>query len=139
MMRKFIQFIGFIMLIGLLTTSSLAQEDITLDLGTIPAGQQITITYDVTVNDDLPAGALFITNQAVVSGQGFNPVLSDDPDTIELDDATRTQLGFTLQVTQLPQTGENPFYRHVLISALIGFLVTIGGMITLKRFNSLAS
>lgn len=132
---KIISLMSTFILTGLLTTVSLAQGDIDLDLGDIPSGQQVTITYDVTVNDDLPSGLLFITNQGIVSGQGFDPILSNDPDTVEGDDATNTQVGFTLQVTQLPQTGESPIYRWVLISAVIAMLATIGGLVTIKRIG----
>lgn len=98
--------------------SAFAQDDISIDIGTIPQGQQVTITYDVTLGN-LPAGTLFISNQGTVTGSNFDPVLSNDPQTVVAGDATLTQVGFNLPVSELPSTGETSMLYSVLFSLLI--------------------
>ncbi|MEL6526393.1 MAG: hypothetical protein AAFQ07_11860 [Chloroflexota bacterium] len=111
--------------------SVFAQEDeVDVTVGDIPPLQQVTITYDATVNETLPEGLLFIENQGVVTGTNFDVVNSDDPRTLSVGDETLTSIGFTLNVVQLPQTGETPLYRLVLISAIVALVVTgvVGGL-----------
>lgn len=98
--------------------SAFAQDDVSNDIGTIPQGQQVTITYDVTVGN-LPVGSLFISNQGTATGSNFDPVLSNDPQTSAAGDATLTQVGFNLPVSELPSTGETPMRYSVLFSLLI--------------------
>jgi hypothetical protein len=53
--------------------------DVNLSIGTLPAGQSITITFNVTINDPFTGGAQ-VSNQGTVSGSNFSDVLTDDPD-----------------------------------------------------------
>ncbi len=50
------------------------------NIGTLPAGKSITITYQVTVNDPIPAGQTQMSSRATVQGTNFSSVQSDDPD-----------------------------------------------------------
>ncbi len=44
----------------------------------LPAGKQITIQFDVTINTPLPAGVCQISNQGSVSGSNFSTILTDN-------------------------------------------------------------
>jgi large repetitive protein len=52
---------------------------VSLNIGTLPAGQSITITFNVTINDPFLGGTQ-VSNQGTVSGSNFSDVLTDDPD-----------------------------------------------------------
>lgn len=65
---------------------------VSVDVGTIPAGDSVTITYDVTVNDPLPEGVTHISNQGIVRGDNFPSEPTDDPSTDPEDDPTVVQV-----------------------------------------------
>jgi hypothetical protein len=67
-------------------------ETITRNVGTIPAGKSVSITFRVTINDPLPQGVCEVVNQGAVLGDGGINILTDDPDTAAPGDATRTSL-----------------------------------------------
>ena len=116
---------------------TVAAQDVDEPLGNIPPGQQVTITYDVTVNQNLPQGLQYIINQGRVTGRNIDAVLTNDPDTLEqADDATRTRVGFTLDVEELPSTGETPWYRIVLLSGLFALVVSASGMLVYRKVNT---
>ncbi len=83
-----------------------AAETISLDLGLIPAGKSIKITFLAEIANPLSSGSTRISNQAFVSGLNFATVASDDPDTVDLDDPTITLV--SLPETQ-PETGFAPY------------------------------
>lgn len=110
-------------------------QDVDEPIGNIPPGQQVTITYDVTVNENLPQGLQYIINQGTVTGSNIDAILSNDPDTPEqANDTTRTRVGFTLDVEELPSTGETPWYRIVLLSGLFALVVSAGGFVASRKF-----
>jgi hypothetical protein len=109
-MRKLIAL--FIILLVLVPAVS-AQDAVDVPLPDIPSGQQVTITYDMRVNDNLPPGLQYIVNQGVVTGSNFAPVLSDDPNTATAFDQTRVAVGFTLPVAALPGTGQTPLWAQL--------------------------
>jgi hypothetical protein len=49
-----------------------------LNLGTIPPGKSVTITFQVTLNAAMPFGTNQVSNQGSVSGSNFATVLTDD-------------------------------------------------------------
>ena len=51
------------------------------NIGTIPAGASVTITFRATINDPLPIGVTQVANQGLVSGGNFPTVPTDDPST----------------------------------------------------------
>lgn len=57
---------------------------------TLPAGKNITLTYQVTVNNPATAGS--VSNQGNVAGGNFSTVLTDDPSTPAANDATVTRI-----------------------------------------------
>ena len=66
-----------------------AWGQVNLSLGQLDAGKSIRITYTTTVVA-MP-GMAPISNQGTVSGSNFTPILTDDPDTPGVGDATVTQ------------------------------------------------
>jgi hypothetical protein len=64
---------------------------VNLNIGTIPAGETVTITFNVTINSPLvPTNTTQVANQGTVSGTNFGPVVTDDPDTPAPNDPTIT-------------------------------------------------
>ena len=64
---------------------------VNLNIGTLPAGESVTITFKVTINNPLsPTNATQVANQGTVSGSNFGSIVTDDPDTGALNDPTVT-------------------------------------------------
>ncbi|KPM48824.1 3-coathanger stack domain-containing protein [Jiulongibacter sediminis] len=76
----------FILLL-LVSNSGVAQFPISL--GNLQDGDTLTIIYDVGVST-FPPTKNTVSSQLKVSGNGFGPVLSDDPATVAASDATVT-------------------------------------------------
>lgn len=53
--------------------------DVMLNIGTLPAGESVTITFNVTVDDPFTGALPQVSNQGTVSGSNFADVLTDDP------------------------------------------------------------
>ena len=64
--------------------------DVVVDVGTLSAGERITITFDVVVDTPLPAGVEEVCNQGIVTGDNFVDTLTDDPDAGGASDPTCT-------------------------------------------------
>jgi hypothetical protein len=66
---------------GRTTAASLSSmlADVMLSIGTLPAGESVTITFNVTVNDPFTGALPQVSNQGTVSGSNFADVLTDDP------------------------------------------------------------
>ncbi|MET0626560.1 MAG: PxKF domain-containing protein [Pyrinomonadaceae bacterium] len=65
-------------------------ETVTVNVGTLPAGKSMTITFQVTI--DTPFNATQVSNQGTVSYTGGS-VLTDDPATGPVGDPTVTPVG----------------------------------------------
>ncbi|GEM_PF-4062043 len=82
-----------------------------INLGNLPAGKKVSISYDVTINTNATGNQ--VSSQALVTGANFADVSSDDPDTATLNDATIStvdEADTTLQLTAsdaTPTTSEN--------------------------------
>jgi hypothetical protein len=63
------------------TAASLSSmlADVMLNIGTLPAGESVTITFKVTVDDPFTGALPQVSNQGTVSGTNFADVLTDDP------------------------------------------------------------
>src|SRR5258706_2572769 len=61
------------------TSLSSMLADVMLNIGTLPAGKSVTITFNVTVDDPFTGALPQISNQGTVSGTNFSNVLTDDP------------------------------------------------------------
>jgi hypothetical protein len=66
--------------------------DVMLNIGTLPAGESVTITFNVTVNDPFTGAMAQVSNQGTVSGSNFADVLTDDPDVGGTADPTVTPI-----------------------------------------------
>ncbi|HEX6622764.1 MAG TPA: HYR domain-containing protein, partial [Pyrinomonadaceae bacterium] len=71
-------------------TAALTGETVSVQIGTLPAGETVTITFQVTISNTLPSGTSQVSNQGTVSGSNFTSVLTDDPDTAAPNDPTVT-------------------------------------------------
>jgi uncharacterized repeat protein (TIGR01451 family) len=80
---------------------AIGANSIELSIDSLPAGKRIVLVFDVVVGDDLPNNISQVSNQASLSANGIGPILSDDPDTTSLGDATITQLD-RLKLLYLP-------------------------------------
>src|SRR5205085_878519 len=69
-------------------------ENINLALGTLPAGESITIMFRATINaiGTLPVGTSQVCNQGTVTATGGISVLTDDPDVAGANQPTCTAL-----------------------------------------------
>ena len=65
---------------------------ISVSIGTLGAGQTITITFSATVDNPFPASKARVTNQGTVSGTNFSNVLTDDPELGGTSDPTITNI-----------------------------------------------
>ncbi|MCA1627369.1 MAG: hypothetical protein LC742_05345 [Acidobacteria bacterium] len=54
--------------------------DVLLNIGVLPAGKSVAITFNVTVNNPYQGATNQVSNQGTVSGTNFSNVLTDDPD-----------------------------------------------------------
>ncbi|HET6670922.1 MAG TPA: Ig-like domain-containing protein, partial [Pyrinomonadaceae bacterium] len=66
--------------------------DVMLNIGTLPAGESLTITFRVTVANPYNALSPQVSNQGTVSGGNFESVLTDDPDVGGAADPTVTPI-----------------------------------------------
>ncbi|NLG96041.1 MAG: tandem-95 repeat protein [Chloroflexi bacterium] len=69
-----------------------AENMVSVNIGTLPAGKSVTVTFDVLIADPLPDRVFQVSNQARLVGSNFDDVVSDDPATGDSNDATITQL-----------------------------------------------
>jgi hypothetical protein len=60
-------------------TLSSMLADVMLNIGTLPAGESVTITFKATVDDPFAGALPQVSNQGTVSGSNFANVLTDDP------------------------------------------------------------
>ena len=74
------------------TSSPGTLADVMLNVGTLPAGESLTITFLVTVANPFTAPSPQVSNQGTVSGGNFESVLTDDPDVGGAADPTLTPI-----------------------------------------------
>ncbi|HXI13937.1 MAG TPA: PA domain-containing protein [Thermoanaerobaculia bacterium] len=70
------------------TVTQLSSNAIAVAVGTVNAGQSVTITYQAVVSSSTPLTTFSVSNQGSVSGSNFTTVLTDDPATSTRGDAT---------------------------------------------------
>jgi hypothetical protein len=75
---------------------------IEVDINTLPAGQSITIIFDVVIRAPLLPGATQVSNQGTVSGSNFARVLTDDPGTPQSNDPTSIIVNLQSPVVTAP-------------------------------------
>ncbi len=87
---------------GLQPKVSAALADVMLNIGTLPAGESVTITFKATVDNPFTGPMAQVSNQGTVSGSNFSNVLTDDPDVGGAADPTVTPIvDINPQVTAL--------------------------------------
>lgn len=77
---------------GTVTTgNTVGDTSVAVNIGAIPGrGGTFTMSFEVTINDPLPAGVVQVSNQAVGSSNELPLVVSNDPNTPPANDATVT-------------------------------------------------
>ncbi len=92
---------------GSVVTGNTAGDDsITVDIGTIEAGETVTITFNVTINTGISTDVSSVSNQGIITGSNIPDQPTDDPDTGDQDDPTDT---FIVHPTPSPRnTPSNP-------------------------------
>ncbi len=95
-----------------------------INLGDIPAGKEVTITYDVTVNNNATGNNM--SSQATISGSNFVTKVTDDPDTAAVDDAT---------VTDIDPADTSLGLVASTSTAVVGESVTFTAMVTADDIN----
>jgi len=127
--------IAILMLILLMTTfPTFAQTgDVDVDIPDVPAGQQVTVTYRVRVNNVLPLGLQFIVDQGRITLNG-QTLLTDDPRVTGSIDPTRTAV--SPSATSLPATGEAPWWRTVIFIGGVAFVMALAVTFLLSKQTS---
>lgn len=72
------------------TGTVVAEEPITIELGSMVPGTSAVVTFRVVVDDPFPYDVTEVANQAIVRSAGLDPVVSDDPETEPVGDPTVT-------------------------------------------------
>lgn len=90
---------------------------VTADIGTLPAGKRVVLTFDVVIADPLPQGVTTVVNQASISGSGFTTVLSDDPALPGTADPTVTNIE-VLRPVYLPLVWGKPALPDLVVTSL---------------------
>ncbi len=105
-----------------LTATAFSGETVSANVGTLQSGKTVHITFQVTVNDPLPAGTSQVSNQGTISGDNFSPVLTDDPAAGGSSDPTVTPILTPPDITvkdatvNEPATGSNSAAFAVTLS-----------------------
>ncbi|HEY0172908.1 MAG TPA: PxKF domain-containing protein [Pyrinomonadaceae bacterium] len=97
-------------------------ETVTVNVGTLPAGKSMTITFQVTI--DTPFNATQVSNQGTVSYTGGS-VQTDDPATGAFGDPTVTPVGTPATISCPADINANTDPGQ--FSASVPFTVTAGG------------
>jgi uncharacterized repeat protein (TIGR01451 family) len=81
--------------LGTVTKGNAAGDtSLSIDIGTLPVGASVSISFRVTINTPVPAGVTQLANQGIASASNTPTVLTDDPDTATPSDPTVTPLAF---------------------------------------------
>lgn len=73
-------------------TASAAPAPGSVVVGDLAPGESVTLAYDVVITKPLPVTVTSISHQVSLTADGIDPVLSDDPETVAVADATVTWL-----------------------------------------------
>jgi uncharacterized repeat protein (TIGR01451 family) len=82
--------------------TTVSGDTLTVNVGTIPAGQSVNFTFQVTV-DNPYAGGPDVSNQGAVTADGSVNVLTDDPDFTGTTNPTLTPIGSQIRVNDARQ------------------------------------
>jgi uncharacterized repeat protein (TIGR01451 family) len=111
---------------------SIVGDTITFNLGTIPAGKSVTVTFQVTVDDPFNGGSPQVSNQATVTADGGINVLSDDPSEPGANDPTVTPINVPQTVFSIrdakagePASGTTPMVFNIVLPVPASSTVTV--------------
>ncbi|MCI0537665.1 MAG: tandem-95 repeat protein [Verrucomicrobiales bacterium] len=85
-----------------LALSSLGHAQVSVSIGTLQPGDEVVITYEVTITSPLPVSVTQISHQGGVSGSNFTAVSTDDPETPAATDVTITSLAQDFDFSDAP-------------------------------------
>jgi hypothetical protein len=88
------------------------------NIGTLPAGKQVTIQFDVTIASPLPIGVGQLSNQGSLTASGLTAVLTDDPRRPGAADPTITTLGARKIYMPLIMRGVGPPLPDLVVSSI---------------------
>lgn len=125
--------LGAVLDLGVNKVHAQTAPNIHIPFGTIPPRSTVTVTFDVIVGQNIPNDISVLSMQGLISGDGFESFLTNDPDTALGGDPTQTMLDPLRNVTQLPDTGETPWWRNWLLMGLMALMV--GGMSLFRRWQ----
>jgi uncharacterized repeat protein (TIGR01451 family) len=106
-------------------------ETVNANVGTLPAGKTVHITFQVTVDNPFPTGLSQVANQGSISGDNFPTVQTDDPAAGGSADPTVTQILTPPTITVKdasvaePATGSAPAAFAVTLSHAYTHTVTV--------------
>ncbi|RLB61778.1 MAG: hypothetical protein DRH08_13425, partial [Deltaproteobacteria bacterium] len=86
---------------SVMTGNGAADTTVEIDLGNLLFSETGTISFDVIINDPVPAGVTLLSNQGFASADHIPGEPTDDPDTPQADDSTDTLIGTAPQVDVL--------------------------------------
>ena len=82
--------------------------DVNLAIGTLPAGESVTITFRVLIDDPFLGSGAEVSNQGTVSGTNFGDVLTDDPTVGGAADPTVTPIDLQADVAVTKTDSPDP-------------------------------
>jgi len=68
------------------------ESPVEVEVGSLGPSETAEVRFDVRIASPIPAGEEFLSNQGSLSAEGLVDVLTDDPDTPQADDPTKTRL-----------------------------------------------
>src|SRR6185436_6544608 len=77
----------------------LNENPVVVDLGDLPAGATANVSFRVRIDLEIPSDVVAVSNQASVTNVELPPVASDDPETAQPGDATKTPIVITPAVS----------------------------------------
>jgi uncharacterized repeat protein (TIGR01451 family) len=107
---------------GIVTSCDPTLGSLTVDIGDIDPGVTVTITFYVIINE---GASEEVANQGVTSGSNFPDSPTDDPDTKEVNDPTRTMLGSPVGGVIAPINKLAILTPYLALAGLLAILSTV--------------
>ncbi|MBW3671549.1 MAG: DUF11 domain-containing protein [Acidobacteria bacterium] len=70
-------------------------DRLTVDIGTVDVGEEVTLTFDLLIDSALPPTSDSFELQGAISGTNIDTAVTDDPTTVEADDPTVIEISHT--------------------------------------------